>query len=257
MQTSNLYETDASLAQYLLFHYGTPTEQFPWQTGPADALDYPVRTVTALLDTTRLPANARALDLGCAVGRSTFELARHCTETIGIDYSHRFVAAADTLRREGTLPYAYPVEGDRTTTTQAVRPSGVDPARIAFHQGDAMDLHPDLGRFDVVHMANLIDRLTDPARCLDRLTTLVAPGGQLLITTPFTWLETFTPNDAWIGGQPGNPCDQALAARLAPSFHLDYRTDLPFLIREHARKYQWSMAYAARYIREPSNPQAL
>jgi len=32
----------------------------------------------------------RALDVGCAVGRATFELARSFDETVGIDLSARF-----------------------------------------------------------------------------------------------------------------------------------------------------------------------
>jgi 2-polyprenyl-3-methyl-5-hydroxy-6-metoxy-1,4-benzoquinol methylase len=40
------------------------------------------------------PANTqRALDIGCAVGRSSFELARNFKEVVGIDFSHRFVLA--------------------------------------------------------------------------------------------------------------------------------------------------------------------
>ena len=34
-----------------------------------------------------------------------------------------------------------------------------------------------------------------------RLPELVRTGGQLLLTTPFTWLEEFTPIEKWIGGK--------------------------------------------------------
>ena len=54
-------------------------------------------------------------------------------------------------------------------------------------------LEEDLGSFDLVHAANLLCRLPNPQAFLDRLNELVAPGGQLLLTTPFTWLEDFTP----------------------------------------------------------------
>ncbi|HKI69833.1 MAG TPA: methyltransferase domain-containing protein, partial [Verrucomicrobiae bacterium] len=89
---TNFYETDRAVSEYLLFHYGTPEDILPYNFGPIAALNYPVRCVTECLDVKRLPAQARALDLGCAVGRSSFELARHCAEVIGIDFSHRFCA---------------------------------------------------------------------------------------------------------------------------------------------------------------------
>ena len=110
--TKGFYETDKALSEYLLFHYGKPDEVLPWEFGPTDALDYPVRCVTECVDTGRIPATPRGLDLGCAVGRSTFELARHCTEVIGIDLSESFITAAGQLQRGGRLDYSFAVEGE-------------------------------------------------------------------------------------------------------------------------------------------------
>ena len=252
--TVNPYETDALLAQYLLFHYGCHGDQLPWQQGPTDALEYPTRTVTALLDDSRLGSDSRALDLGCAVGRSSFELARYCGEVLGIDYSQRFVDAAEMLRKRGSIPYRFPVEGSIEEEAVAVLPQAIEVERVSFQQGDACALDSKLSSFDVVHMANLIDRLPDPMLCLQRLPALVKPGGQLLITSPFTWLEEYTPTEKWLGGRTDMSAaplgtEAALCEILAPDFTLDFRTDLPFVIREHARKYQWSMAFGGRWIR--------
>lgn len=52
-------------------------------------------------------------------------------------------------------------------------------------------------------MANLICRLKNPMDCLNRLfgnNALVKKGGYLVLTTPFSWLEEFTPKSNWIGG---------------------------------------------------------
>ena len=72
----NFYETDRAVSEYLLFHYGRSEEVLPYDFGPVSALHYPVRCVSECLDAASLPASARALDLGCAVGRASFELAR-------------------------------------------------------------------------------------------------------------------------------------------------------------------------------------
>ena len=249
----NIYETDKLLAEYLLFHYGTPEEVLPHADGPHGALGYPQRCVSECLDAARLPEKARALDLGCAVGRSTFELARHCGEVIGVDFSRRFIDAADALRCDGTLDYLRADEGALTTPCCALAPVEIDRGRTRFETGDAMNLRADLGVFDVVLMANLIDRLREPQRCLARLAALIRPGGQLIITSPYTWLEEFTPRANWLGGfeRDGQRVTtrDGLEAALADDFQLTATRDLPFLIREHARKFQWSVAEATVWRR--------
>ena len=84
----NPYESPTLLNEYLLFHYGSADEVLPWAFGPREALHFPVRTVTDLTDNS---PRARALDLGCAVGRSSFELSRFCAEVTGIDFSRAFI----------------------------------------------------------------------------------------------------------------------------------------------------------------------
>jgi hypothetical protein len=48
--------------------------------------------------------------------------------------------------------------------------------------------------------ANLLCRLPDPSRFLARLPTLVAPGGVLVLASPYSWLEAWTQRQAWLGG---------------------------------------------------------
>jgi putative 4-mercaptohistidine N1-methyltranferase len=249
----NIYETDRLLSEYLLFHYGEDSEVLPWSDGPAAALGYPVRCVTECFDWSRLSDDACALDLGCAVGRSSFELARHCREVIGIDFSRLFVAAAIELCEKRSVAYTRSDEGEIGTPLVARIPPGVDPRRLRFEQGDAMDLRADLGSFDAVLLANLIDRLRDPRRCLSRLPALVKPEGQLVISSPYTWLEEFTPRENWLGGylRDGQPVATraTLETELAPDFEFLGAKQLPFLIREHQRKFQWSVAEASIWRR--------
>jgi putative 4-mercaptohistidine N1-methyltranferase len=246
----NIYESDRLVREYLLFHYGSADEVLPWSGGPRDATGFAARLVEELLDISSLSPAARALDVGCAVGRSSFELARHCREVSGIDYSRAFVAAATKVGKEGSLAYDYVIEGDRTAHALACLPERVDASRVAFEVGDAMHLRDDLGSFDVVLAANLLCRLPDPRVFLARVPQLVKPGGQLLLTTPFTWLAEYTPREHWIGGRGDVSCADALKELLSPHFELCFEKDLPFLIREHARKYQWSVAWGTRWIRK-------
>ncbi|MBM3837653.1 MAG: putative 4-mercaptohistidine N1-methyltransferase [Verrucomicrobia bacterium] len=250
---SSFYESDRALSEYLLFHYGTRDQVLSFPFGPSDALDFPVRCVRECLDPKRLPSNAVALDLGCAVGRSTFELARLCERVVGIDCSRRFVEAAERLRREGALSYQYLEEGTLAKAAVGSVPKEIDRRRVHFEVGDAQNLRPGLGEFDVILMANLIDRLSDPEACLRGLCRLVRLAGQLIITSPYTWLTDYTPREKWLGGYEKDGVAvttlQALRGILEPDFSLAFRRDLPFLIREHARKFQWSIAEATLWIR--------
>ena len=233
---NSLYESEKLLAEYLLFHFGKPEEiltpERDWPSGMRDALDFTRRTVAHFSPGTV----ARGLDLGCAVGRSAFEMARNCQAVLGIDFSHAFINAADRLRRGEPIAYDRREEASVVTHLEARPPEGIDAAKLSFRQGDAMNLPADLGSFDRVHAANLLCRLPEPGRLLDRLPALVKPGGELVLATPCTWLEEFTPPGNW----PVSGTFEWLQAALSPSFSLIRQADEPFLIRETARKFQWT-----------------
>lgn len=242
----NPYESDDMLSQYLLFHYGAADEMLLYPFSPTSGFGFPARCVSELVDRSRLPAAARALDLGCAVGRSTFELARHFPEVVGIDFSRQFILTAEQLRRRGSIAYRRIEEGDITVPCRATVPDDIDRSRVEFKVGDAMALPADLGTFDVLLMANLVDRLRDPLRCLTKLGRFVRPGGQLIVVSPNTWMTQYTPRSKWLGGvvRDGrkNWTFDGLHRALRPSFTLETRKDMPFLIREHRRKFTWGVA---------------
>lgn len=243
----NPYESGQYLAEYLLFHYAKPEEILPWEFGPHAALGFPRRTAMAGVRHLRPGVEpGRSLDLGCAVGGSTFVLAEIFSEVIGIDYSRRFIEAARILASGGTIAYDRLDEGAVTSPLLAgpLPLSGSGSAR--FEQGDAMDLPAGLSGFDLVHAANLLCRLPEPMRLIRRFPDLVRPGGLLVLATPCSWLEEFTPRENWLGGRVdvGIPTRTVERLRVLLGEHfeeVDCR-DEPFLIREHARKYQWSVA---------------
>jgi putative 4-mercaptohistidine N1-methyltranferase len=242
---SAIYESDKLLAEYLLFHFGTAEEILPpgreWPPGMRDALGFTQRTVAHFT----AGSAKRGLDLGCAVGRSTFEMARFCDEVTGIDFSHAFIHAADALRRGETVAYQRVDEASLRTPLTARVPDDFSADRIRFQQGDAMRLPAELGAFDRVHAANLLCRLPQPRLLLDRLPSLVAPGGELVLATPCTWLEEFTPPENW---PPGTTFDW-LKSSLEPDFQLLRSSEEPFLIRETARKFQWTFSQVSVWRR--------
>lgn len=242
---SAVYETGKVLAEYLLFHYGTDEEILPpdrpWPAGMREALGFPRRTVECF-SSDRV---ARGLDLGCAVGGSTFEMARCCDEAMGIDFSHAFIRAAEALRRGEPVEYERLDEASLSTPLVARAPEYRAADRIRFLQGDAMHLPDALGEFDRVHAANLLCRLPRPRLLLERLPSLVKTGGELVLATPCTWLEEFTPRENW---PPAGTLDW-LKAVLIPDFELLRKSEEPFLIRETARKFQWTLSLVSVWRR--------
>jgi putative 4-mercaptohistidine N1-methyltranferase len=247
----NPYESVKLLAEYLLLHFGSEEAIFGKVPVPREGRDFPARCVHELIDAGALKPGAHALDLGCAVGRSSFELARYCQDVLGVDFSESFIGAAKQLQEKGALSFEVVAEGDICEPVEARIPEGLDHSRIRFQVGDAMSLRSDLGSFDLVLAANLICRLPKPRLFLRRLPQLVNSGGQLLMTTPFTWLEEFTPRSEWLGGrkEEGIRSAEALKEILDPDFELRLTKNLPFLIREHERKFQYGIALGWRWVR--------
>ena len=100
--------------------------------------------------------------------------------------------------------------------------------------------------YDLVFAGNLIDRLYEPALFLRDVSRRMASGGLLVITSPYTWLEEYTPKEKWIGGrrEHGEPLDTftGLSRLLEGTFTLVQRREIPFAIRETARKFQHTLA---------------
>jgi putative 4-mercaptohistidine N1-methyltranferase len=256
----NVYESTRSLHEYLMMHFGTKTDliepEFE-QYAPLSALDFPKRCAEECWAVASDPASAglggskaRVLDAGCAVGRSTFELARFFEDCVGMDFSQSFIDAANALKEAGTMGYTIATEGDLTKPATATVDSAIDRQRTTFKQGDACSLTAEAygGKFGVILAANLLCRLPKPRAFLDSLPDLLVPGGLLVMPSPYTWLESYTRKEDWIGGYTdaeGNPVTsfEGLQKILGPKFDLVKTIDMPFFIRETRRKNQWSVSH--------------
>jgi len=246
------YETDEQLNEYLVFHYASLEQTLPWDFGPRQAFGFHAR-LAQCIDASKLPADSRALDLGCAVGRTSFELSRICSEVLGIDFSHRFIEAADAIRQSEEIPLMLKREGRLGDAVTNRLVDGVHPERVRFLQGDAEALPDSIGRFDAITFANVLDRLPHPRVALDNLARIANPGAQLVVCSPFTWWDEFTAPGERLGGYMRDGREvtshDSIVAALEPQFALQETCDLPFLIREHERKYHFSVAQTSIWKR--------
>jgi 5-histidylcysteine sulfoxide synthase/putative 4-mercaptohistidine N1-methyltranferase len=256
------YETDATLNQYLLFHYGSAAHQrdaqITAQSGHPETL--PFMETMANLARQFASSHRAVLDLGCATGRASFELARDFEQVVGLDYSEAFVGASKILQAEGSMVYQRLESGRHTTALLAQVSAEIDRTRCVFIQGDAGNLKdaalPNGQAYDAVLMSNLLCRLPDPAACLAQFTgdsSLVAEDGILVLASPNTWLEQYTPADAFLDA-PDNDATLVKLAQLLPGYELVHHQDLPFMIREHRRKYEYIVSQVSIWRRMPGRP---
>jgi len=156
----------------------------------------------------------------------------------------------DSHERCLDIDYQIPTEGQLSTDCQTSLESlmSSDIAnRVIFQTGDACDLSSEMNNYDLVFAGNLIDRLYQPKLFLDSMTHRIRAGGWLVITSPYTWLDDYTPPNYWLGGyvdNAGTPVDTftGLSKALHPHFKLGCRKDIPFVIRETGRKHQHTIA---------------
>jgi putative 4-mercaptohistidine N1-methyltranferase len=248
-KTKTDYESDNVLAQYLALHYSRNLSQKNSLTDSSIKFDFPQKCAELLVkycQKLNVTTNSVA-DIGCAVGGTSFELARNFYRVIGIDLSKKFVEVASHLKTAGSYNFDLPIEGDICEQVEAIVDSSIDRTRVQFKQADACALPPDLVGFDAALLINLICRLPSPKACLNRLSGpfgLIRPGGLVLVATPFTWNEEYTPKEVWLGGYQLN--NQVIDSReglmkhmKGNGFTLVYEEDSVMLIREHRRKYQY------------------
>ncbi len=243
------YETDSAVAQYCEFHFGD--EYFGVANFAKAYADLAIGYAQTDGDLAKR-RNLKVLEVGCSVGRASFELAKHFEQVVGLDFSARFINVANQLQTTGQVRYTIPIEGeimDFKETTLAQLGLNAVAGRCEFLQQDATNMKPIFSGYDMIVAMNLIDRLYEPKRFLADVADRLNSGGLLMIGSPYTWLEEFTQKAHWLGGykdaQSGENVTtlETLHALLAESFEpVGAPQDLPFVIRETARKYQHTVS---------------
>jgi SAM-dependent methyltransferase len=241
----NPYETRRYLDEYLLLHYGRPSDVCPFPFIPRELLRFHERLREEYLLPVRPRAQSRGLDLGCAVGRFTFELGRVADHVLGLDNSKSFIQAARRMVQRHKLIARVQESGAQLSSHSLVLPRALQRCKVEFQVGDAQDLttFPDAA-FQVVSAINLICRVPRPRQCLGQLARLLAPGGQLLIASPFSWLEQYSSPSEWL-------TEKDLCSLLNTQFRLARHGDVPLVIREHRRKYELIISKAFTFVRRP------
>ncbi|GMH34278.1 hypothetical protein BSKO_02112 [Bryopsis sp. KO-2023] len=259
------YEAKRAVDEYLQFHYGEPETVMPYKfrSEVAPGLNFVEKCANliekhtlALQDISGENGEPTVLDIGCSVGGVSFALARSFPHVLGIDYSQAFIDAAIVMKEEDSMHYASKIEGDIEEFHVARVPDGIEKCRVSFRLGDACNLPANMRPVDAILAANLLCRLPDPMLFLNRLPSLMKPKGCVVLVSPYSWLESWTPKPKWMGGcedsdgKPLRSAEKLKAVMEELGFELVHEENVPFLIREHVRKFQLGISHATVWRRK-------
>lgn len=243
------YENDKMLSEYAEFHYGDSYY---------DVANFPQTLAKIAINALGDKPTKKALDLGCAVGRATFELAKKFDHVTGIDFSARLINMGAQLAEQGVIRYSIADEGElKLYRERRLEDLGLASGlgEIEFLQGDACNLKDHFTGYDLILAANLIDRLYDPSLFLSTVHQRINSGGVLLIASPYTWLEEHTKPELWIGGikKNGENVTTLDGLKAILETHFDLMTapqQVPFVIRETSRKFQHTLSDVTLWVKK-------
>lgn len=211
--------TRQHLSTYGRSHYGDLDPE-DGQPGPGHVVDL---LATALERLGEAP-DGPALDVGCAVGRTTFEIAEGTGRlTLGLDLHAAMLRVAARVLHTGRVRHPR----RRVGLAYDRRDFPADFARaerVDFWGGDATDLPFADETFALVVSLNVLDCVASPHDHLTEVARVLAPRGRAVFTTPWDWSPNATPVEAWIGGhsQRGSGHGESapvLEALLTPGAH--------------------------------------
>ena len=261
----NVYETDESVHMYLGLHYpGSGSAEgvdpiLAHAHSPEHGLRFPQRVAAMLSSLGPARTNNKALDVGCAVGGASFELAKDYDCVDAFDFSRSFVNAAKQMQAGNTMRFKVPVEAELFEEVEARHEDDITPevlSKVNFFTGDACNLsgmqkEGKLETYDGVIMSNLLCRLPDPIACLNDLNGIMNKGGVIVMVTPFSWLTEFTPRSKWLGGVYDPVSNDEIRSKDVlkaimedNGFEKIHEEEVPLVIREHQRKYQYIVSEA-------------
>lgn len=197
---------------------------------------------TAMLEkVAALPRVEATVELGCSTGRITAALAAVSGSVLGLDLQFA------TLRRAARLVSGESVAFGRREIGRyysAAVAAGLACRNVSWVCADAQDPPLVPGMYDRVVALNLLDSVRSPETLLNVLEKLCAPGGEVIVTSPYAWQSGFVNDHERLGAHhpEAHVRDWFTSRGYIP---LD-EADLPWSLRRDARS---SVTYQIHYLR--------
>ncbi|MCT7625129.1 5-histidylcysteine sulfoxide synthase [Aliarcobacter butzleri] len=175
---NNFYESDESISSYCDLYYGEDN----LYTNYVDLLRPYLKDLK----------NSKALDLGCCVGRTSFELAKIYDEVLGIDFSANYINIGVKLKLYDFVNYKIKKE-DKTFEERAISLKDFDlekvKDKVSFMQGDACNLKEIYKDFDLIFYSSLIDKLYYPKKFLEDVSRRINKNGFFVFLSSHDWFN--------------------------------------------------------------------
>jgi len=159
-----------------------------------------VRTLGEGLELAGEVSPGPVLDIGCSVGRGSFELAARTGRLVlGLDLHWAMLRLAGTILRERRVRYSRRRVGlvyDRREFPAKL--AGAE--NVDFWACDAAALPFAPGTFGLAVAMNVLDCIHAPHALLASMGQALQPRGAAVICSPYDWAAGATPVEAWLGG---------------------------------------------------------
>ena len=148
------------------------------------------------------PRKGWALDIGCAVGRLTFEMTKTHDRAVGVDTSLSFIRAARKLSTRRHLEFDLIMEGEITERRESLLDQDFKFENAEFIVADAMALPFRSDRFATASSVNILEKVPDPPLHFSEANRIMdKANARFLFSDPFSWDETVSIPELWLGGR--------------------------------------------------------
>jgi SAM-dependent methyltransferase len=189
LDPKNSYNAPEVLSAYLWSHFG-------------DLLNENHATDAYRVWSSHLPSSGGdALDVGCAVGRLSFELGQKHDHVIGLDTSISFIRKAREILNRKQLAFNLITEGFLTEPRNYCFDESWNFETVDFIVADALALPFRPQTFATVTAINLIDKVPHPLKHLEEVNRVLRwQASAFLFSDPFSWDPGVAPPERWLGG---------------------------------------------------------
>jgi len=229
------YETSKDVCQQLDCHYGDELLNIP---------NYPKEITKAVMHLCQKHNvnTQKLLDLGCSVGRSSFELSALFNHVDGVDFSARYIQHGVRLQQEGRLRYVSEIEGEIVSFHEISLNDltlSNDGNVLQFSQGDACNLKAIFTGYNVILAQHVIEQTYDPKLFLNSVHQRLVANGLLIIVSDYHFSENITEKSKWLGGKKVNGENlsgfDGLTERLQTHFRLIAQQEFSRVLKENKR----------------------
>lgn len=237
------------MSTYCYDHYGDQAPQNEFEALQNGAVPGSiVRCLNAgisMVDNTFKPP---ALDIGCAVGRSTFDVANHCNGlTLGIDLNFSLLKIAQKVLLEGRIRFPLKRTGivyDRHEYDVEM-PNSED---VDFWACDASALPFENEHFNFISALNVLDVVNSPMTFLKSVNDVLTTNGGLLLSTPYDWTPP-VPMQNWLGGHAQRrPHKGSSETVLRNSLSMEQNSPLNLTITAEIEHHPWQLRVHNRHM---------